>query len=457
MAGPGTSMSVRARLGLFTALLVALMLALGTIAVVGDQAAAERVRLQARNLVPTLQANAELQSTLRRAESSVANYMLLRHALEGAEGAPDDVAQILAPARAAIQSIPGDLDDIDRFVSMPPFDDAMLVGDLADRVNSQRASVTAWRQWAVETVPEMGGEQGPLPPNTQVREGETLFQAAMRDSSGVQASLAATNVAVRQDVLDRLDQARGVLVAATLVAVLLALFVAWRTSLRLIGPIQALGETIRRQVAGERSAWADTESGAREIRELAEGVNVLNREHLGLVDRQAQSLALLRAGNDVVATLAGAKDPQEAAELVVDTIGRTLGVDTTRIAGWSAAGQPFAAVWSRSKAPDVAVPESWWRAPGAGAPLLPAGDLVAVGAGSEGRRGEPTPVWAKEDPVVIRSASSLFLPIAVGDMVNGLLSVHSASDVRTWDEPEIAYLQRVTRELARLSAGLRDT
>ena len=463
MAGRGTAMSVRTRLALFTALLVALMLAIGTIAVVGDQAASERVRLQSRSLTPTLQANAELQSQLRRAESSVANYLLLRHALAGASGTPDDVAQVLAPARDALRDIPAQLSGIDHFLSMPPFDDAELVGDLADRANSQRASMTAWREWALAVVPELGEAPLPLPSAAEVRRGEALFQKALGDSSAVQASLASTNAGIRQEVLDMLDRARGVLVAATLIAVALALFVAWRTSLRLVGPIRSLGETLRRQVAGERLAWADTETGAQEIRELAEDVNVLNREHLRLVDRQAQSLALLRAGNDVVATLAGVHDPQEAVDLVADTIGRTLGLDTTRIAGWSTSSQPYAAVWSRNKAADVTVPETWWRPPGAGTPLLPPGEMVTVGSAKASsaereRRdvGQVTPAWVKEDPVVAASTSSLFLPIAVGATVNGLLSVHSTSDVRAWDEPEIAYLQRVTRELARFSAGRRD-
>lgn len=459
MAGPGTSMSVRTRLALFTALLVALMLALGAIAVVGDQAAADRVRLQSRNLSPTLQANAELESQLRRAESSVANYLLFRHALQGAAGEPESEAQILEPARVAIRSMPGDLESIDHFITSPPFDDVALVGDLSDRVRSQRASMTAWREWAMGVVPASGDEQRPLPSTAEVRRGESLFQAAISDSSSVQAGLAAANAGVRQEVLDRLDRARLLLVIATVVAVLLALFVAWRTTKRLVGPISKLDDTLRRQVAGERSAWADTETGAREIRELAESVNVLNREHLRLVDRQAQSLALLRAGNDVVATLARVNDTQEAVDLVIDTIGRTLGLDTTRIAGWAATGQPFAAVWSRDKSAHVSVPETWWGSPGVGAPLLPAGDLITVGARTPAglrEHVEQPPEWVREDPVVARSASSLYLPIAVGSTVSGLLSVHSASEVRSWDEPEIAYLQRVTRELARLSTGHRD-
>ena len=152
MAGRGTAMSVRTRLALFTAFLVALMLAIGTIAVIGDQAASDRVRLQSGSLTPTLQANAELQSQLRRAESSVANYLLLRHALAGASGTPDDVAQVLRPARDALRDMPAQLSGIDHFLSMPPFDDAELVGDLTDRANSQRASMSAWRQWALDVV-----------------------------------------------------------------------------------------------------------------------------------------------------------------------------------------------------------------------------------------------------------------------------------------------------------------
>ena len=453
MAGSGTSLSVRTRLALFTALMVALMLALGAIAVIGDQAAADRVRLQARNVTPALQANAEMHSQLRRAESSVANYLVLRHALSGSDAQDADVAQVLGPARGAIQALPGDLDRIDHLVSLEPLNDESLAGDLADRVASQRASVTAWRQWAQEIVPGAGEDSPAPPPAAQVRQGEALFGNAIRDSASVQASLASANAGIRAQVLSQLDRVRTILTVATLLAVLLALFVAWRTTHRLVGPIHALGDTIRRQVAGERQAWADTSVGAREIRTLAEGVNVLNREHLRLVDRQAQSLALLRAGNDVVATLARVRDPQEAVEAVAETIGRTLGVDTVRIAGWCVSGEPYAGVWSRTKAKDVVVPEEWWRSPGAGAPLLPAGELVKVGADPGRDRTDPPPGWVSEDPIVARSASSLFLPIAVGSTVTGLLSVHSTSDRRTWEEPEVAYLQRVTRELARLSSA----
>ncbi len=447
-------MSVRTRLALFTAFLVALMLGLGTIAVIGDQAASHQVNLQARTLTPTLTTNASLQSELRRAERSVANYVLLRHALTSAEPDPDTAAKVLGPARSLIQSLPGDLDGIDHLVSMPPLTDTALVGNLADLVNAQRAAAMEWRTWAMSVVPEVGAQPGPLPSAAEVRRGEDLFEQVMSANSGVQALLASANAAVRQDVLDRLDDARMRLLIATLAAVALALFVAWRATARLVGPVEALGETIRRQVAGERGAWADTESGAKEIRELALGINVLNREHLSLVDRQAQSLALLRAGNDAVAMVVRAGEPQGAVDLVTETVGRTLGVDAARIAGWSSSGEPFAAVWSRSKSTDVAVPETWWRAPSAGAPLLPAGEVIAVG--SPGRtRTSPTPDWVNEDPVVVRSASSLFLPIAVGETVFGLLSVHSRSDSRNWDEPEVAYLQRVTRELARLCAARR--
>lgn len=455
MRRAGTSMSVRARLAAFTAFLVALLLLLGGIAVRSDGVARHLVEVQADTASPARVANQELNTRMRAAERAVSGASSLKYAL-GSTDTRSTTESMLQPWRDLASEWEQEIGELEHLTAQPPFDDPQVAGNIREQVSALRESTQAWFDWTAPfAAPSVPGEQPVLPTAEDIMHGDRLFAVAMADSAAVQSSIDVVNNSLRQRTIDSLRTSQWVLVLFTLMAVLAAALVAWRTAAGLVGPLTGLRDTVRRQVNGEREAWADEERGAAEVRSLASDVNQLNREHTRLVDGQAQSLALLRAGNDIVAVINAASGPQAASDVVARQVGKTLGADAVRIAGWGHGEVPFAAVWGRANGEHHLIPDLWWaRLRDASLARVDALDSVSVVSGRASRDG--LPAWILDDPEVADTESSVFLPIVVDDGMAGMISVSLESEQRVWAESEIAYLQRVTRALARQASASRD-
>lgn len=450
MLGRSSSLSVRARVGLFAALMVVLLVVLGGTAAWNGERAAERMHLLATAVSPARSANTELTNSFRSADRALSIYVVMRRT--NPAGSPAD-EQLLAPWREMASFVRSDVDTLDHLTHQPPFDQPEVAGDLNAQVAQLRASMLAWFEATAPLAEARPGQApAPLPDEDEVERWAELATIALSDSARVQASLSAINVSIRQDIETQLRSATRMTSWMTLVAVLVAVSVAWGSSKGLLRPLRMLGDTVRRQVAGERQAWANTEVGACEIRSLAEDINRLNHEHLRLVDRQAQSITLLRAGNDAVARIMQADNLDQAAQAAADSLGETLGVDGVRLAGWSER-EPFAAVYARTATAQFQVPELWWQRL-----AQEAGGRVPYRVVRVHDRGKVTdvddlPGWIREDPVVAGATSAVFLPMRVKDTVVGIIGLNAWSDDREWDETEIAFMERVSRELTRVATG----
>ncbi|MBO3142122.1 hypothetical protein [Dermatophilus congolensis] len=449
MTGPKSSLSVRTRMILFTTLLIALLVLIGSSSAWISTHAASMVQKQAEVIAPARAANVRVLDDLRSAERSFSAAVT---ASQGAEiGDVSSSADLLAPWNRFSQRYTTDIDAVQRLAWLWPLNDTSRVGNLSEQIAQMRASTAAWVE-ASRLLTKAAEEE--TPPQADMVRARALYGVAMQDNAAVQATLDAAAISWRSQVVDMLGDGARIVLTATVLAALLAIFTAWRTVRSLTGPLLGLRETLRRQVEGERTAWANVEAGTPEIRAVAADLNHLNREHLRLVDQQAQSLALLQAGNDAVMLVSRETSMVRAAQVATDAIGTTLAVDAVRLAGWTDEG-PYAAVWSRTATARLQVPEMWWyRISAHTPPTIETPYAVRVWDGGARSELDSLDTWIAEDPVVVRSKSALFLPILVDGDVAGVISVSSWADERSWDASEIAYIERVMREMARKGVAL---
>jgi len=239
-------------------------------------------------------------------------------------------------------------------------------------------------------------------------------------------------------------------------ALALAAFVSWRTIRGLVRPLQDLRDTVRRQRQGERNAWADTDRGVSEVRDLAADVNELSRAQHRLVDDQALSIALLRAANGIVRQIQDASSTSEALSIAVTEVSGVLAVE--RVVG--ALFHTDGTLWDveRVLPPETPAEEfspEAYRAMSVLAADLWDGDGRMVVDDVVATRMRP-PRWAQGLRLLDETRSLLVVPIGQGSQAVGGISLHVAQGPRHWSETEIAFVQRVAREVARHAAAHPD-
>ena len=415
---------------------------------------------------PAVDANRQVRLTLVQAQSALRGYVLSQQGViagrPGAGPAWATYAEHLQQTyRTQDARVDGELSVLtDRLTAPDVTADEDRRRQLDAARTEQEEAVARWRDLAreVSAQPETGEQR--------LDEGRRLFGAVGRANDAVAEALDGERAALQASMSTAVRDSVLAVLAATALALGAVLLIGRRTGDALTTPLRRLRDIVRRQRDGDRTAWAATDSGAVEVRELAGDVNALTAAHHELTDRQESSLRVLRAQAVLGRAVQSSRDLPTALQRAAEGIGRALRADLVVCGVFSEQRRlREPAVWS---APDTAPPapldaptepaqaeppdggdeddgtaladyaDGLWG--GAGDRFAAADDVAALPPGSAERR------WAaKYGPA--GTGSLLVVPLGLGDRAIGVALVRGAA--RQWNSVETAFVQHIVGEITR--------
>lgn len=443
---PRSPRTVRWRLGLLSFVMSCLILAISGIALVAldfQRGEADRSTLVVE---PAFDANRQVGVTMVEAQSALRGYIVYRRS--GGEQASDSETQeVLATYTAAEQRIDDELGALAALISSQGFghDEVRRAAAYAQE-QEQRQAIAAWWQYA------RGVRGNGAVERAELAHGQQLFEAVERANQALSETISQERSSLRTSLRDAIVWASLAVVGATVVALALAVAMGWRTTSALTKPLQRLRDIVRRQRHGDRTAWAATDIGAVEVRELAGDVNALTAAHHELTDRQNASLDILRAQGVLSRSVQGSDDLGSALRRAADGIGASLRVDRVVCGVFN----------ERRKFDDAVV----WTAPDAQAGLDNPWELrqeIAEQAERiwEGERhlvvddvstlpvGEGGDDWWSDLRGPLGTGALLVVPFGLGDVAIGVASIRTAQP-RAWTDNEVAFVHHIVGEITRL-------
>lgn len=443
---PRSPRTVRWRLGLLSFVMSCLILAISGIALVAlhfQRGEADRSTLVVE---PAFDANRQVGVTMVEAQSALRGYIVYRRA--GGEQASDsETHEVLATYTAAEQRIDAELGALAGLISSQGFgrDETRRATAYAQE-QQQRQAITAWWQYA-RAVRSSGAVD-----RAELARGLQLFVAVEQANGALSGTISQERSSLRTSLREAIVWASLAVVGATVVALALAVAMGWRTTSALTKPLQRLRDIVRRQRHGDRTAWAATDIGAVEVRELAGDVNALTAAHHELTDRQNASLDILRARSVLSRAVQGSDDLGSALRRAADGIGESLGVDRV-VCGVFNERRKFddAVVWT---APDAqaGLDNPWelrqeiaeqaeriWE----GERHLVVDDVSALPVGADGDD------WWADLRGPLGTGALLVVPFGLGDVAIGVASIRTAQ-ARAWTDNEVAFVHHIVGEITRL-------
>lgn len=465
--GPRT---VRWRLGVLSFLMSSLILlisGIGLIALDYQRGEADRSTLVVE---PAFDMNRSVRLTMVEAQSGLRGHLVIAaHGRSGQAAVAQEDQRTLAMFTAAEKRMDAELGSLSTLLASQGFAPTQEVRQQAHHAEqAQRAAISAWWQYARATRSKTDVSAA------EFAQGQQLFDRFHTANAALTDIISAERGTLRASLRDAIVWASFAVVGATVLALTLAVIMGWRTTRALTRPLNRLRDIVRRQRQGDRTAWASTDIGAVEVRELAGDVNALTAAHHELTDRQKASLDILRAQSDLVRTVQSSNDLGDALRMDVDGIGEGLKVD--RVVGGvlnDRGAFDDAVVWAGPHA-DAGLDSPWelrrelaahagriWEGERQlvvsdvstlpGAPPLP--DLADTPADPDAP-GTPALAPAEEDSWrdlrgPTSSGALLAVPFGLGDKTIGIVSIRT-NEPREWTDNEIAFVHHVVGETTRL-------
>ncbi len=438
--------SVRRRLTVYSLVSAALMLIISAVSLTGINHQRQQTERLNAVINPVDDANQQLMQNLLGAQSGLRAYGLIAPRHPGAE------AELYRQAFEDRVQAPRDrLDTLDERLG-----DRNLTDDSGQRTRlltlqgRQRVAVDGWLDFAGAYLDSQ--ERTEL----QVLGGQRLFVAVTTANAELQRAVDAERVALQASIREGASRTSEAVIVATVGVLLLVLMAAWRTTVSLTTPLLRLRDTVRRQRLGDRDAWARTDVGAAEVRDLAGDVNALTYAHLRLVDQQATSLALQRAGATIARRTQDAPDPRTALLLYAVGVGRALGADQVVCATldrqgnfsngllWAPAGPRTGAEVPPRWRSEVLRFAAWlWRAE----------REIVVEDLRDGVPGLPEAFPDVDElfgPTPAARGGLLLVPIGNGDRAMGVIAVRTDRLARAWTDVEVSFARQSAAEVARV-------
>ena len=314
------AVSVRSRLMLLTAVFGVLVMIGGVVAMLGLRDSLASTERNTTAVAPALDANRDVANTMITAQSSLRGYLVANLSLRSgvASGAlnVEDFRKRYADAESRY---PSDLQRLDALLSRAEYtSDPAARAELERLRQRQRDAVTAW--WEFARTAQSRFDLDPA----FIASGDKLFDAFSQANDDVSRRIIVERDALRQDMSATIRQTQRQVLMATLAALVAAWAVGLSTTRGLTGPLARLRDTCRHQAGGSRTAWADERSGAREVRDLARGLNALTAAQHALLDEQAYALALSQTTRELARRIQDAQSVESAFAMAVEGVSAAL-------------------------------------------------------------------------------------------------------------------------------------
>lgn len=444
----GRAASIRRRMPMYSVVSMALLMIISAacmIAVNSQWRQTERLNVA---VTPASEGNRRIMQHMLEAQSTTRAFGMV--APRGGD------APILAQSRrglaAEAATARAELAQLERSLSDAEVtDDSALRSHWLTLHSRQRVAAQGYLDFAMAYADRPPYGEYPL------AEDQRLFGALSSANAGLQRGIDAERVTLHDHLTGGRARTVQAVVAATAIVGLLILVTARQIMVSLTTPLLTLRDTVRRQRLGDRDAWARTDVGAAEVRDLASDVNALTTAHLQLVDQQATSLALQRAGAAITRRTQDAPDLRNAILVFAVGLGRALRADSVLCATLDRQGEYAGGlVWESSGASTgYELPQRWqtavlryaawmWRRER----NLVIPDLREDPASFELPEGIPSPldILAETEP----GGGLLMVPIGIGDRAVGIIGVRTMRTPRVWTDVEIAFVNQSAAEVARV-------
>ncbi len=443
--------SVGRRLALMSLTLAGLMFVITVVSLYGLVGQALRVERQTLVVAPALGANQTVRQTMVEAQSSLRGFMLIERTSTGGFAAmipvlDGDSEQFVRPFTDARGRIGADLTKLELLVRDERFTySSQTREEVENLVTLQRQQVEAWWGYAD------GGRTDPLIPKAELERGRDLFYEFAATNDEISRLIRASRDQLRVDLRTGVEVTAWAVIAATIGAVTLALVVGWRTTGSLTTPLRALRNIVRRQRFGDRTAWADIDVGASEVRDLAHDVNALTARQHRLLDAQSKVVALQRAESEVLRRVRDVGDLRAAMIVAVGGAAKALGADRVVAAELDETGSAYnTIVWENGgRSADQELPEDLLLALGEMTTQLWHGDRRLAVDDVEKARAEGTLDHLPQALLDMQlEGGFVMMPFGIGDRPLGALVIRSVGEPRRWTEVELSFLQHTVGELA---------
>ena len=436
--------SVRRRLTVYSLVSAALMLVISAVGLTGINHQRQHTDRLNTAVNPLADANQQLVNHLLDAQSAARAIGLLVP-----QGSPPALtgSHRLRYVDAAKEARAG-LTALDRMLGEPELtEDPVLRTRLLTLHGRQRVAVGDWLELIDRYVDQVPARAYPL------AAGEQLFTVLSTANADFQRGIDAERTALQGSVRVGASRTSQAVLVATVAVLVLVLMVAWRTTVSLTTPLLRLRDTVRKQRQGDRLAWARTDVGAAEVRDLAGDVNALTNAHLQLVDQQASSLVLQRAGGIIARRTQDAPDLATALLVFSVGLGRAIGADRVLCATLDRRGHFAGGVdWCPSgPRGGTDVPIDWHDEVLRYAAWLWREDRdLHVPDLTQGVTGRPLG-WSEPLQLLegAERGSVLIVPIGSGERAIGLLVVQTDQQ-REFGDVETAFVHQSAAEVARV-------
>ncbi|MCB1252734.1 MAG: ATP-binding protein [Austwickia sp.] len=441
------ALSVRARLTLLTALFAVLVVLGGLIAAVGLRDSLARTDRQTTVVGPALDANRDVEDTMITAQSALRGYLVANLSLRsGVASGGLNVAEFRRQYGDAQARYKSELQRVDSLLSRAEYtSDPQVRRDLEGLRRRQNDAVAAWWEYA-----QLAQSRFDLDP-AFVASGDALFEQVEAANAAVSDRIVVEREALRREMSETIRETQRQVLVATLIALIAATGFGWWTIHGLTGPLARLRNTCREQADGSRTAWAAEDRGAREVRELARGLNALTATQHALLDEQAYALALAKTTRELARRIQDAGDVEAAFVLAVEGVGISLAADrgscmVSRVGGVDTG---LCATWTRRQGvAQSRVPAAALRAVQDDVRRLWRGDrclLVEAGAGDDGVLPLPRDCAGGVEAAIVAA-------FGTGDTPYGVLVI-GTHHAQCWTPAQAGFVQGIAAELGRAVAA----
>jgi two-component system, OmpR family, phosphate regulon sensor histidine kinase PhoR len=419
----GKPIATRLRRLIFALWALLVLLSLVTIEALQVQTA--EVDRLTRVIGPAFNANGEALQAMTDAEAGLLGYQ-----------ASGDVA-LLGPYRGAADHTAAALKIVRNGLEQTSDFDADR-GQHAALETKQEKAAAAWWSYARRTEKAVAKGE-----STTFEGGKNLFDRFRSANADLGAHLRDERDVSLASARDTLKQQKLVVGLACLFAMVLGLLGGQAAARSFSRPITELRSVLRKQREGDGSARARVDQGSSEVRSLAEDLNALTDQNLGLQEIQAGDLRMNKLTFEIARAIRGASSTQRALDSVCEALGQGLGVDRV--------------VANTFDAQHELLLGAEWHGPD----LPPLGDIPDDMAPQVGRLAEE--LWLSSERLTLDDLSApqvkslqsaeffsresgahalMVIPIGLGDRAMGMIYI-TVDHPRAWTQSEGRTVQQV--------------
>jgi signal transduction histidine kinase/CHASE3 domain sensor protein len=425
---PDVHDAVGVRLRRFAAILLLLLILVGTAGVTAIQLATNQVDRLTRGYTPANDAHTQTLTLMLDAESGVRGYLLT------------GISSFLQPYQ---QSRPQVLATLDRTAAALH---DIRVHALDSPIANERSVASQWLTSYADPI-AVGTSR---PTQAQQQAGKELFDQFRAADLAVSTKIESGRAKLRNQTKQIHSLSLPLLILATVLAVLVAAILALRTSAGISRPLRLLRSVVSRLERGDLSAHANEQDGPSEVRALARTVNAMGRRARAeaTADRDAEQFR--QRTRLISSTIRRTASGAQMAEHLVRGLGDAFEVDRVWLHTFPDERVPQLTVqWHKENLEPLPTPteHQLTEAQALADRLWDTAQVVTIG---DYRTYVPSPTGRAMFRLATAAGASASMVVPIGDNTSafGIMWISMAGHSRHWTVTETGVAQFLAADLA---------